>query len=262
MSFPVSMGALLKADLQEDAASRDEGLCVVGIFGKSNMQPGPPKESIINNLADKHIFSLFGGPEDGGNADSHIQAFYSQENRVLYLLLSSVCDSRQLLRACESLSAATGHSDAHDFWKGLDRQHCLHLLYMFSVCHVLLLVHPNQTFDVTYDRLFRALDALRQKVLPLIRAAIKDCPVSKEWKVNCRPCPPRLLFVFQMNGSLKVWFFSFYFFYLSQAGGLLILWSKQASASGVPIHSGVPEPTDVYQWWNKYSDLLVKGPIL
>uniref|UniRef100_A0A3Q1EN71 Nonsense-mediated mRNA decay factor SMG8 n=1 Tax=Acanthochromis polyacanthus TaxID=80966 RepID=A0A3Q1EN71_9TELE len=206
MALSVSMGALLlQADLLEDPAYRDDGLCVVGIFGKSNMQPGPLKDSLVNTLADKNIFSLLGGPEDGGSADSNIQAFYNQENRVLYLLLSSVCDSRQLLRACQSLSAATTHSDAHDFWKGLDRQHCLHLLYMFSVCHVLLLVHPNHTFDVTYDRLFRALDALRQKVLPLIRAAIKDCPVSKEWKLNCRPCPPRLLFVFQMNGTLKVW---------------------------------------------------------
>lgn len=209
MALPLSMEALLQADLQEDVAYRDEGLSVVGIFGKSNMQPGAPKESIVNSLADKHIFSLFGGPEDGGTADSSIEAFYHQENRVLYLLLSSVSDSRQLLRACESLSANTGHSDSHELWKDLDRQHCLHLLYIFSVCHVLLLVHPNQTFDVTYDRLFRALDALRQKVLPLIRAAIKDCPVSKEWKLNCRPCPPRLLFVFQMNGSMKVCFFSF-----------------------------------------------------
>ncbi|KAM3601360.1 uncharacterized protein V6R79_011380 [Siganus canaliculatus] len=204
MSFSVSMGDLLQAVVQEDAAHREDGLCVVGIFGKGNMQSGPQKESLINTLADKNIFSLFSGSEDGGSADSHIQAFYNQESRVLYLLLSSVCDSRQLLRACQSLSAGTGHAEAHDFWKGLERQHCLHLLYMFSVCHVLLLVHPNQTFDVSYDRLFRALDALRQKVLPLIRAAIKDCPVSKEWKVNCRPCPPRLLFVFQMNGSLKI----------------------------------------------------------
>ncbi|CAJ1063425.1 protein SMG8 [Xyrichtys novacula] len=204
MAAPVSIGALLQADFPDDAAHREDGLCVVGIFGKSAMQAGPLKESLINNLADKPIFSLFNGAEDDGPADSLIQAFYHQESRVLYLLLSSVCDSQQLLRACRALSAGAGHSDAHDFWKGLERQHCLHLLYMFSVCHVLLLVNPNQTFDVTYDRLFRALDALRQKVLPLIRAAIKDCPVSKEWKVNCRPCPPRLLFVFQMNGSLKV----------------------------------------------------------
>lgn len=204
MFFAGSIGSLLRAEIQEDTAHRDDDLCVVGVFGKSNMQSAAAKESIINILADKHIYSLFREADDGGAPDSHIQAFYNQETRVLYLLLSSVCDSRQLLRACQSLSAGVVHAEAHDFWKGLERQHCLHLLYMFSVCHVLLLVHPNQTFDVSYDRLFRALDALRQKVLPLIRAAIKDCPVSKEWKVNCRPCPPRLLFVFHMNGSLKV----------------------------------------------------------
>ncbi|KAM9333845.1 nonsense-mediated mRNA decay factor SMG8 [Pholidichthys leucotaenia] len=206
MAPPVSLETLLQqVDPLEDAAYRDDGLCVVGIFGKSSLEFRSLKESLINTLSDKHLFSLFASEEeDGGSSDSHIQAFYHQENRVLYLLLSSVSDSRLLLRACASLGSGTGHSDSQDFWKGLERQHCLRLLYLFSVCHVLLLVHPTQTFDVTYDRLFRALDALRQKELPLIRAAIKDCPVSKEWKLNCRPCPPRLLFVFQMNATLKV----------------------------------------------------------
>ncbi|XP_057677857.1 nonsense-mediated mRNA decay factor SMG8 [Corythoichthys intestinalis] len=201
MVAPVSVDALLRAAVSEGAEYRDDGLCVVGIFGKSNMQLGALKESLINTLADKHVFSVFGGADEEGGG---IQALYNPDNRVLYLLLTSVCDGQQLLRACRSQSASTGHADAHDFWKGLERQHCLRLLYLFSVCHVLLLVHPNHTFDVTYDRLFRALDALRQKALPLIRAAVKDCPVSKEWKVNCRPCPPRLLFVFQMSGTLKV----------------------------------------------------------
>ncbi|XP_051902437.1 nonsense-mediated mRNA decay factor SMG8-like [Hippocampus zosterae] len=201
----VSLEALLRAGVSEDADHRDDGVCVVGIFGKSNMQLGALKESLVNILADKHVFSAFGGADDGGSGCGGIQALYNPDNRVLYLLLTSVCDGRQLLlRACRSASAGGGHAEAHDFWKGLERQHCLGLLYLFSVCHVLLLVHPNHTFDVTYDRLFRALDALRQKALPLLRAAVKDCPVSKEWKVNCRPCPPRLLFVFQMSGTLKV----------------------------------------------------------
>ncbi|KAM8834744.1 nonsense-mediated mRNA decay factor SMG8 [Synchiropus picturatus] len=205
MASPLNLGSLLlRADPLEEPAHGEEALCVVGIFGKSNMQSGPLKESLINTLVDKQLFPLFAGGDESCGSDCSIQTYYHHENRVLYLLLSSVCDSQQLLRACESLSAGAGHSDSQDFWKGLDRQHCLHLLYMFSVCHVLLLVHPTHTFDVSYDRLFRALDALRQKVLPLIRAAIKDCPVSKEWKMNCRPCPPRLLFVFQMNGTLKV----------------------------------------------------------
>ncbi|XP_010891872.1 protein SMG8 [Esox lucius] len=204
MALLVSVGELLESEVIEDPLYKDEGLCVLGIFGKTAMQPGSPKEFLINTLADKHIYPLFGLNEtDNQNSRSLIEAYYSQENRVLYLVLTSVCDNRQLLQACESLSMGIGHSEAHEFWKGADKQHCLALLYLFSLCHVLLLVHPTCCFDVTYDRLFRALDALRQKVLPLLRAVIKDSNISKEWKVNCRPCPPRLLFVFQMNGALR-----------------------------------------------------------
>ncbi|XP_062309836.1 nonsense-mediated mRNA decay factor SMG8 [Osmerus eperlanus] len=206
MAAPLSVASLLQSEVIEDALYKDEGLCVLGVFGKSAMQPGSPKESLINTLADKHIFPLFGGIDETEiqSGGSLIQAYYSQENRVLYLIMTSVCDNQQLLRACESLSAGIGHSEAHEFWKGADKQHCLHLLYLFSLCHVLLLVHPTCSFDVSYDRLFRALDAFRQKALPLLRAAIKDSPISKEWKLNCRPCPPRLLFVFQMNGAMRV----------------------------------------------------------
>nr|XP_006640864.1 PREDICTED: protein SMG8 [Lepisosteus oculatus] len=206
MAAPVSMGELLRSEQLEDPLYKDEGLCVLGIFGKSALQPSSGKESLINTLADKHVFPLFGpeGDADIPGGGSLIRAYYNQESRVLYLVLTTVCDNRQLLRACEALGSGLGHAEAHDFWKAAEKQRCLHLLYLFSLCHILLLVHPTCSFDVTYDRLFRALDALRQKALPLLRAAIKDCPVSKEWKLNCRPCPPRLLFVFQMNGALKV----------------------------------------------------------
>uniref|UniRef100_A0A8D2L3N8 Nonsense-mediated mRNA decay factor SMG8 n=2 Tax=Varanus komodoensis TaxID=61221 RepID=A0A8D2L3N8_VARKO len=101
-------------------------------------------------------------------------------------------------------SSLMPHAEAHEFWKHQEKLHCLSLLYLFSVCHILLMVHPTCSFDITYDRVFRALDGLRQKVLPSLKAAIKDCPVGKDWKLNCRPCPPRLLFLFHLNGALKV----------------------------------------------------------
>ncbi|XP_010625015.1 protein SMG8 isoform X2 [Fukomys damarensis] len=149
--------------------------------------------------------------EQGSQDFSLLQAYYNQESKVLYLLLTSICDNSQLLRACRALQSGEAggglslpHSEAHEFWKHQEKLQCLSLLYLFSVCHILLLVHPTCSFDITYDRVFRALDGLRQKVLPLLKTAIKDCPVGKDWKLNCRPCPPRLLFLFQLNGALKV----------------------------------------------------------
>ncbi|XP_008009446.2 nonsense-mediated mRNA decay factor SMG8 [Chlorocebus sabaeus] len=153
-----------------------------------------------------------GNRTEAGSQDySLLQAYYNQESKVLYLLLTSICDNSQLLRACRALQSGEAggglslpHAEAHEFWKHQEKLQCLSLLYLFSVCHILLLVHPTCSFDITYDRVFRALDGLRQKVLPLLKTAIKDCPVGKDWKLNCRPCPPRLLFLFQLNGALKV----------------------------------------------------------
>uniref|UniRef100_A0A803VM22 Nonsense-mediated mRNA decay factor SMG8 n=1 Tax=Ficedula albicollis TaxID=59894 RepID=A0A803VM22_FICAL len=215
------------------AAGGEEEVCVVGIFGKTALQLCSEKEALVSTVCDRQVFPLFpeedpeladgAAGQDGDPATkdyNQLQAYYSQESRVLYLVLTSICDTPQLLRACGDLAAAENreagpghpsggpaplpHAEAHEFWKHQEKLHCLSLLYLFSVCHILLLVHPTCSFDITYDRVFRALDGLRQKVLPSLKAAIKDCPVGKEWKLNCRPCPPRLLFLFQLNGALKV----------------------------------------------------------
>ncbi|XP_415875.7 protein SMG8 isoform X1 [Gallus gallus] len=232
MAGPVSLRELLLAGGEPSgaataAAPGEEEVCVVGIFGKTALQLCSEKAALVSTVCDRQVFPLFEreeAEEAGGGAGregeaagrdyNHLQAYYSQESRVLYLVLTSICDTPQLLRACGDLAAAESrengpgvplpHAEAHEFWKHQEKLHCLSLLYLFSVCHILLLVHPTCSFDITYDRVFRALDGLRQKVLPSLKAAIKDCPVGKEWKLNCRPCPPRLLFLFQLNGALKV----------------------------------------------------------
>ncbi|XP_005986854.1 nonsense-mediated mRNA decay factor SMG8 [Latimeria chalumnae] len=206
MSACTELQALLNSD-PEELSWREEEICVVGVFGKTSFQLNCEKYSLINTLCDKQLFPLFNDdPQDDHNhlSNSLIQAYYNQENKVLYLILTSVCDNYRLIQACKALSENSCHAEAHDFWKTEEKLYCMNLLYLFSVSHILLLAHPTCSFDITYDRLFRALDSLRQKVLPFLKAAIKDCAVGKEWKLNCRPCPPRLLFVFQLNGALKV----------------------------------------------------------
>uniref|UniRef100_A0ACB8EC34 Protein smg8 n=1 Tax=Sphaerodactylus townsendi TaxID=933632 RepID=A0ACB8EC34_9SAUR len=208
------------------APAEEEEVCVVGIFGKTALQLCSEKAALVNTVCDRQVFPLFQRENEpraaaGAGGDYNLlQAYYSPEGKVLYLVLTSICDSRQLLQACRDLDAMGDdrvpgglggqggsplpHAEAHEFWKHQEKLHCLSLLYLFSVCHILLMVHPTCSFDITYDRVFRALDGLRQKVLPSLKAAIKDCPVGKDWKLNCRPCPPRLLFLFQLNGALKV----------------------------------------------------------
>lgn len=101
-----------------------------------------------------------GNRTEAGSQDySLLQAYYNQESKVLYLLLTSICDNSQLLRACRALQSGEAggglslpHAEAHEFWKHQEKLQCLSLLYLFSVCHILLLVHPTCSFDITYDQ--------------------------------------------------------------------------------------------------------------
>ncbi|EAW94414.1 chromosome 17 open reading frame 71, isoform CRA_b [Homo sapiens] len=176
---------------------REDEICVVGIFGKTALRLNSEKFSLVNTVCDRQVFPLF-RHQDPGDPGPGIRTEAGAVGEA---------------GGAEDPGAAAGGSvrgsgavaeEAHEFWKHQEKLQCLSLLYLFSVCHILLLVHPTCSFDITYDRVFRALDGLRQKVLPLLKTAIKDCPVGKDWKLNCRPCPPRLLFLFQLNGALKV----------------------------------------------------------
>ncbi|KAM8975365.1 nonsense-mediated mRNA decay factor SMG8 [Pelodytes ibericus] len=190
---------------ESEPAWKDEEVCVVGVFGKTALLQGSwEKCCLVNSLCDRHVFPLFHRPPETSRDRSLFQAYYEQDSRVLYLLLTGVSDTGQLLKACEELGGGVSHAEAHEWWKDEEKLYCMHLLYLFSVCHILLLVHPTCCFDITYEKLFRALDSLRQKVLPSLKPPLKDCAIGLDWKLNARPCPPRLLFVFQLNGALKV----------------------------------------------------------
>ncbi|XP_053563364.1 nonsense-mediated mRNA decay factor SMG8 [Bombina bombina] len=201
---PVLLQNFLVCDTEP--AWKDDEVCVVALFGKTDlqMQGSWEKCSLVNSLCDRHIFPLFHCLPELPQERSLLQAYYDADSRVLYLLLTGITDTGQLLRACEELGRDVPHAEAHEWWKDEEKLLCMRLLYLFCVSHILLLVHPTCCFDITYEKLFRALDSLRQKLLPSLKAPLKDCAVGLDWKLNARPCPPRLLFVFQLNGALKV----------------------------------------------------------
>ncbi|XP_040192769.1 protein SMG8 [Rana temporaria] len=196
--------SLLRELLSSEPAWKEDEVCVVGVFGKTALlQGGWDKSCLVNSLCDRHVFPLFHRPPERARERSLFQTYYEQESRVLYVLLTGINDTAQLARACEELARGVPHAEAHEFWKDEEKLYCMHVLYLFCVCHLLLLVHPTCCFDIAYEKLFRALDSVRQKLLPSLKPALKECPVGLEWKLNARPCPPRLLFVFQLNGALR-----------------------------------------------------------
>ena len=182
-----------------------EEVCVVGVFGKS-VWGHTSKSLVINKLASTsaylpHYFSytLHSDVEKEASPSTFlpsIDCYYDKEKRIVYLHLTTVLDAAALSAACVQMGdKLNNRSDCHYFWKSQEVETVFALVYLFSVCHILVLVHPVPTFDITFDKLFHHVGNMRVKLLPFIKDVLKECSVGRDWWVNGRPCPPRLLFI-------------------------------------------------------------------
>ena len=81
--------------------------------------------------------------------------------------------------------------------KCLNYQETKRWLWLFSVCHFVVVIHPSQSFEVEYIRLFRATHLLLQNFVPKIKDSeeLTTCRLLTSGRI----CLPRLLFVFQSN---------------------------------------------------------------
>ncbi|CAB4039607.1 partial [Paramuricea clavata] len=90
-----------------------------------------------------------------------IEIFHDVEQRTLYLHLETVHDGAMLCKLCEILNENIPLAEAHKAWQHQEYQYAKALLFMFSVCHIMVLMHPTQTFDVSYIRLFKLVASTR-----------------------------------------------------------------------------------------------------
>lgn len=194
-------------DNLQDEFKNDE-VCVVGVFGKSTFGHCT-KNLVINNLIQNNVFKSYSPFKNTNRFDSHgkelnfkphIEGFYDNKKRIFYLHLTTVFDTSMLAEACAKVnklkSFNNNPTDFHKFFKTKDMQIVLALVFLFSVSHFILLVHPVSTFDISYDRLFKHVNFVRTKLQTAIKEVLKECPVGRDWWVNGRPCPPRILFVY------------------------------------------------------------------
>uniref|UniRef100_H2ZMM6 Nonsense-mediated mRNA decay factor SMG8 n=1 Tax=Ciona savignyi TaxID=51511 RepID=H2ZMM6_CIOSA len=195
-------------ELNADIAAHE--VCIVGVFGKSAWGH-VSKGMVINKLADTSLFQPhypnYATPQCDQNRTVQLEkfmpkidAYYDQKKKIVFLHLTTTLDAAAIAGACAEMgSKLMNHSDSHHFWKSQDAEVVISLVFLFSVCHILILSHPVPMFDISYDSLFHHISNFRTKLMPLIKDILKDCTVGRDWWVNGRPCPPRLLFVIQKS---------------------------------------------------------------
>ncbi|XP_046362085.2 nonsense-mediated mRNA decay factor SMG8-like isoform X1 [Haliotis rufescens] len=175
--------------------NRDRKVCVVSIIGKSRLNGFATKASILNPILERDVFmggdSYIGGQIDKGD----IECFYDSDTQVVYLHHKSLGDTHTLVERCQKiLNNKTG--DIVALWEDEDFKYAKTILLLLNISHIVLLCHPGNTFDISYVKLFRSLDAVRMKLQTFMTETLQGLSISKDWLLGARPCSPRLLFYF------------------------------------------------------------------
>ncbi|KAK7494187.1 hypothetical protein BaRGS_00014660 [Batillaria attramentaria] len=178
-------------------ATKTNKICVVAVVGQSRLNPFASKASMLNPVLDRDIFqgmeSILGEKPE----KKELECYYDEDTQVLYLHLLSHLDSPCLAHHCKLMATAETTEDFYKYWQDSEFRYAKMLLLIFCMSHIVLLVHPGSTLEVSYIKLFRILDSVRLKLQAPLCDMLRDLSVSKEWAATGRLCSPRVLFVFQ-----------------------------------------------------------------
>ncbi|KAK0167296.1 hypothetical protein PV327_004714 [Microctonus hyperodae] len=186
---------LLPCITEGDLTNNDGKVVVISIIGKSNFHAKGCKTEMIGTDL---LVDLTDHPMVNNNTFCTIEGCYNAKERVIYLHLRGFMDSQTLVTQYDNFMEKLKCKDFLSAWAYMREKYAKALLVLFHISHMIIVSHPTHTFDVSYVRLFKALDQIRQKTsgaLSSILGSISGLP--KCWITNSRPCSPRVLFYFE-----------------------------------------------------------------
>ncbi|XP_063674966.1 nonsense-mediated mRNA decay factor SMG8-like isoform X1 [Bolinopsis microptera] len=181
--------SLPSATSPEHILSEFKPTCIVGLIGHSRSDPSS-MASIINSSLPGAQFVL-------SKSTSEIQCFFDGDQGILYMYVGRHDDINKLKNLQQLFETQNSHLVHHQEMIKLKHEEIKTWLWLFSVCHFVVVLHPSQSFDVEYIRLFRTTQQLLQHFAP----KIKELYPETELLTTARIYRPRLLFVFQSNSA-------------------------------------------------------------
>ncbi|PSN57691.1 Protein smg8 [Blattella germanica] len=178
----------------------EQKVVIVSIFGKTPYSAMGYKTEMFDGFPGRRVFhtSLLEDPDVDSDMLCDIEGYHDPKQRVIYLHLRGVYDVHTLVKSYDLFSKELEEKGYLTVWADMKYRYARALMFLFTISHILILTHPTHIFDISYVHLFRALDAMRQKLLSGYSDVLRSIPgIPKEWVNNCRPCSPRVLFLFQ-----------------------------------------------------------------
>uniref|UniRef100_A0A915K0L2 Nonsense-mediated mRNA decay factor SMG8 n=1 Tax=Romanomermis culicivorax TaxID=13658 RepID=A0A915K0L2_ROMCU len=188
------ISTFLKQALDELSIHRENKVCVISIVSKSALGENLSKVALLNQLVEKQMFTSYASMKKFDNCS--IEVFFDADNQCIFLNFQSPYELNSFeFRRAES-------ENYHQWWMDKEKQVVAHLLYLFSISQIVLFLQPTCRFDLSYLRLFRNLNYLREKCLTSVQDILSDITsVPKGWSKEGRAGCPRVLFLFSRPPS-------------------------------------------------------------
>ncbi|XP_058223102.1 uncharacterized protein LOC131332797 isoform X1 [Rhododendron vialii] len=151
-------------------SSPPNGVVVVGFIGRRSTDV----TQLINRVVDANVFGsgnldkdLLGFPKGDGWFDCRRISYYDDDEKgVLYLQFSStVCPATEGF--FDSSCCSSGFDSVSEEREFGDLQG---LLFMFSVCHVIIFIQEGSHFDTQILKRFRILQSAKHAMSPLVKS--------------------------------------------------------------------------------------------
>lgn len=164
--------------------------CFISVIGKSRFGKSL-SQVLLPLLRPKRDFRRIAYFDECG-----IDFYWCAEEKTIFLVPKSTNDFATLIDLAERMNSAPSELTCHDIMKDSETKNALINLFLLSVCHLCLLIQPTTTLDLELDRWFRSIDECRRGLLPSFNKLLGMLGVGDHWRKYGRPCPPRLLVLF------------------------------------------------------------------
>jgi len=170
--------------------SADE-YCFISVIGKSRFGKSL-SQVLLPLLRPKRDFRRIAYFDECG-----IDFYWSGEEKVIFLVPKSTNDFSTLIELAKKINSANDEFNSHSIHKESETKNALINLFLLSICHLCLLIQPTTTLDLELDRWFRSIEDSRKTLLPTLAKILGLLGHSDNWRRFGRPCPPRLLLLFE-----------------------------------------------------------------
>ncbi|XP_031624571.1 protein SMG8 [Contarinia nasturtii] len=199
-------------DIPSELSSRlfhDDQLVVIGVIGKSN-------DAKCNKMIGFDMVKF--APENTSIQNGQISFYFNEsEGKSLYIHFQTTFDmvvmeqlfmerltkmtreqTTQEQTTQEKRSSRRRNSSIHSLHTLVRTKFAQMLLFAIQICHIIVLVEPNNVFDTGYLSIFKALKVIREQyVLKFLPKFLKNSSAGAQIGKEGRLCSPRFLFYFE-----------------------------------------------------------------